>query len=248
MRVTKNEPVFVLLSEYTNPISFWPLDLQHGPEDRGAYHLDGNINDLLLIDGPTGRPESSYQFSGTTKSYIEIDNNNDILDFQRGVTVLAFIYQEIPRDGVIFEWAGDSTLSNNGVQLRILRGAVDVNLVSRGGGGGGTVIDSFTGHRVKTRQWNYVGFSYSAKKKEIKLWLNDWEPVIKHVKSAGKHLLETRGNVYIGGRPDERYSQGFLGRISCVMVFEDALEIPDVHHAEGTCTGRLMFYFSEYDF
>ncbi|XP_064652688.1 uncharacterized protein LOC135503180 isoform X2 [Lineus longissimus] len=227
-----------LHEEYTNSIAFWPLDLQHGPNDRGVYHLNGNVNDLSLIDGPTGRPESSYKFSGTTKSYIEVDNDDNILDFQRGVTVLAFIYQDIPRDGVIFEWAGDSQLSN-GVQLRILRGAVDVNLVSRGKSG--QRVDSFTGHRIKTRQWNYVGFSYSHKKGQIKLWLNDWEPVIK---SPGKHLLETRGNVYIGGRPDERYSQGFLGRISCVMVFEDALDVPDVHHAEATCTGRLMFYYN----
>ena len=85
------------------PVALYPLNGRHGTRDIGRNKNPPGIpSDVHLAPGPYGQPQGSYQFSGTSTSYITMPNNGG-LDTKYSITVLAWVNRE-NQEGPIFNY------------------------------------------------------------------------------------------------------------------------------------------------
>ena len=85
------------------PAALYSLNGLHGTRDISANkNSPGIASGVHLAPGPYGNPQGSYQFSGSSTSYIEIPNNGG-LDTRYSITILAWVNRE-NNQGPIFNY------------------------------------------------------------------------------------------------------------------------------------------------
>ena len=140
------------------PVALYPLNGEHGTGDispnKNPPGITGNVR---LAPGPYGQPQGSYQFSGTSTSYIEILNHGG-LDVKHSITVLAWVNRE-NHQGPIFDYVG-------GFHLWVLidDGNVYANLYPD------WVAQPHS--PIPSNSWHYVGASYDFSSGMAKVWVN----------------------------------------------------------------------------
>ena len=161
--------------------------------------------------GPDGKSDTSYEFSGTANSFIEFPKHGG-LDVQRSMTMLCWL---LPggQDGPIFNYR---TSGSWGVHLWVVAGQLFVRFTKRD--------YSFTNALIHTALkpedgWKFVGASYDHTSGDAKLWVDGNEV---HKLNIGANLhLATQDSVRMGVKiGDGRY---FKGRIAQMQVYNAAL-------------------------
>ena len=156
------------------PLALYPLNGRHGTFDIGpSKNPPGITGNVHLAPGPYGQPQGSYQFSGTSSSYIKIPNNGGP-DTKYSITVLSWVNRE-NHQGPIFNY-GDNI---NGFHFWIwgcAAGCVFANLYP----------DWVTQPHspIPSNSWHYVGASYDFSSGTAKVWVNGQagtlEPEVRH--------------------------------------------------------------------
>lgn len=142
----------------------FPLNGLHGTRDISANrNPPGITHDVHLAPGPYGHPQGSYQFYGSSTSYIEFPNNEG-LDVRYSITVLAMVKRENDR-GPIFHYARAS--GTHGFRFWIVEyydsGSVYANSPS-------WTTKPHT--HIDSNKWYYVGISYDYYSGVAKIWVN----------------------------------------------------------------------------
>ena len=190
----------------------YPLDGAHGTKEInnrvGAGVASAGVH---TAPGPDGKPDGSYEFSGTANSYIEFPNGGG-LDAKNSITMLCWLYPG-GQDGPLFNyWKGGSW----GVHLWVLSGQLFVRFNKRD--------YSLTHHLLHTPLkpgdgWKFVGASYDQANGDAKLWVDG--KVVQTLNIGANLQLATQDSVRMGVKiGDGRYLKG---RIAKMQVYNVAL-------------------------
>ena len=194
----------------------YPLNGLHGTRDISPYkNPPGKPNGVHLAPGPFGHPQGSYQFSGSSTSYIEIPNNGG-LDTRYSITILAWLNQEND-NGPIVNFGSDVW----GFHFWVVNGSLFARPSRRADG----VLQSGVSSSLETGTWKYVGTSYNFSSGVVKLWINGSE--VAHTIS-GSEEQSTEHDVRVGAgdiTADPRYLQG---RICCLQIYNRSLSQQEI--------------------
>ena len=169
------------------------------------------LSGVNLAPGPNGEKDGSYEFSGTSYSYIEIPNSAEgPLDVLHSMTLLCWVYHN-GQDGPLFNY---KTGGPWGVHLWVVAGKLFVRFTKRD--------YSFTTalqHTALAGGWKFVGASYDRGTGNAKLWVNG--AVVQTLNIGAGLNLATQNSIRMGAKiGDGRY---FKGRIAQMQVYDKAL-------------------------
>ena len=193
----------------------YPLDGAHGTKEInnrvGAGVASAGVH---TAPGPDGKPDGSYEFSGTANSYIEFPNGGG-LDVLSSMTMLCWLYPG-GQDGPLFNYKRKKRSGVWGVHLWVVSGQLFVRFNKRD--------YSLTQHLVNTHLkpedgWKFVGASYNQFNGDAKLWVDG--KVVQTLNIGANLQLATQDSVRMGVKiGDGRY---FKGRIAQMQVYNVAL-------------------------
>ena len=189
----------------------------------------GKLGYVRSAPGPDTYPGGSYQFYGRRDSYIELPNRGK-LDTRRSITIIAWIYHQ-GNAGPIFHYMPNGW----GVHLWMVSPrTLFVRYTRRRGR---KMTAALSSRKIKPRTWQYIAATYDYITGYAKLYLDG--KVIAQRK-IGRIRLATNYPVRMGARRgDRRY---FRGRISCVMVFDVALNPNQIARRKKRCfRGEFVF-------
>lgn len=196
------------LSDVQDPVALYPLNAAYTTKDMMGSQPDGIASNVQLAVGPHGDTGGSYQFWGTSNSYIELPNNGG-LDTQYSLSLVMWVLPE-GQNGPVFNYRPSGPWA---VHLWIVNGNLFFRLANRND----VMVSSLTSP-VNWGQWIYVGASYDYSSGIARLWINGTQ--VKQ-STLGVFTLSTFTNVRLGVKSDDgRY---FKGRISRVQVYNIAL-------------------------
>lgn len=185
----------------------------------------GKMGYVRYAPGPDKLPGGSYQFYGRPDSFIEFPNRGK-LDTRKSITILAWIYPE-GSAGPIFNYMPNGwgvhlwMVSSNTLFVRYTRRQ------------GRTMTAPLSSRRMTSRKWQYIAATYDYITGIAKLYLDS--KVIAQ-RRLGRMRLATNYPVRMGAKiGDRRY---FRGRISCVMVFDSALNPNQIARRKKRCFRR----------
>ena len=189
----------------------FPLNAAYGTKEISNRVASGVPSGVSLALGPDGQGDSSYEFTGTSNSYIEFSNSaGGALDVVHSITMLCWLYHG-GQDGPLFNY---KTSGAWGVHLWVGSGQLFVRFTRRD--------YSFTEgllHTALAGGWKFVGASYDRGSGEAKLWVNGAAVQTKNI-GAGLDLA-TQDSIRMGVKDgDGRY---FKGRIAEMQVYNVAL-------------------------
>ena len=210
------------------PTAVYPLNGKFGARDLSSHgNPPGVPYNLQLAPGPFGEPNGSYQFSGSSNSYIEFPNNGG-LDTKYSLTLLVWVFPE-NTDGPIFNYG----TYYFGVHFWIVNSGSFARLTKRSGGFAGLPLQKAN---LKQNAWNFIGTSYDYDSGVQELWIDG---KVYDVQNIGTVELSTQSAVRIGVKDgDDRFLKG---RISCVQVYNKALTEKEVHAVRGLCYQKGLF-------
>lgn len=206
----------LFLLDVQDPVALYPFNTAYTTKDMMGKQPDGIPSNVQLAVGPDGNSGGSYQFLGTSNSYIELPNNGG-LDTQYSLTILMWIYLEELHDGPLFNYRPASPF---GVHVWIAAGG---KLFFRLANRQDAVYDFMVSQPLNSGQWIYVGASYDYNTGVARMWIDGTEVAQSNY---GVFTLSTSSNVRIGVKSDE--SRYFKGRIAKVQVYNVALNLEQV--------------------
>ncbi|XP_078357236.1 uncharacterized protein LOC144642118 [Oculina patagonica] len=207
------------------PTAVYPLNGEFGTRDLSSNENPPGVPcNVQLAPGPFGQPNGSYQFSGSSNSYIEFPNNGG-LDTRYSLTLLAWVFFE-NTDGPIFNFGTDLYA----VHFWVGASQLYIRFAARSGNS----PNALHGSHVKVDAWNFVGASYDYDSGVQKLWA---EGKVYDVQNIGTHELDTSSAVRMGFITADNRS--LKGRISCMQVYGTALTEREVHAVRGLCSRKV---------
>ena len=204
----------------------YPLTLSTRGRDISLYSNPTGIpRNIRYVRGPDGRPNTATRFLGSPNSYIEFPNRGK-LDTKRSITLLAWIFHE-GRAGPIFNYMPNGW----GVHFWMITPTTLFVRFTRRRGRRFTA--AVTSRRVLHRRWQLVGATYDGRTGIAKLFVNRRFVASRRI---GRIRLATNYPVRMGARVgDTRY---FLGRISCMQVYDQPLTSSQILRRKKRCFTR----------
>ncbi|XP_066275437.1 uncharacterized protein [Branchiostoma lanceolatum] len=205
------------------PAGLWPLNKQYSLADISGNGNDVTGSNVALGSGVYGEPEGAYVLSGSTTSYIEIPDDGT-LDTRYSLTILASVYPT-GESGPILHY-GDSTTTG----VHLWQDSTNV-LLTRVFSRNAATSQTTQARCIKPNQWNFVGLTYNYYSGILKLWYEGLELISTDI---GVYELGTNHAARIGAVG----SDYFKGSVSCVQVYDVALNQSQIEHAATLCTGN----------
>ena len=193
----------------------YPLDGAHGTKEINNRVGAGVASGVHTAPGPDGKPNGSYEFSGTVNSYIEFPNGGG-LDVKNSMTMLCWLYPgQSSQYGPLFGYR-NSEIRSWGVHLYVYSGQLYARFNKRDYSTTQRLIHT----RLKPEDgWKFVGASYDQANGHAKLWVDG--KAVQTLNIGANLKLATQDNVTMGatiGHP--RY---FKGKIAQMQVYNIAL-------------------------
>ena len=202
-------------------VAFFPLNVTYGTKEisnRVSQAIPTMVN---LAPGPCGKMDGSYEFLGTSDSYIEFPNTaGEPLDVRKSITMLCWLNYG-GQDGPIFNYR---TSGSWGVHLWVVQGKLFGRFNRRD--------YSHTNplkHTPLAGGWKFVGASYDHGSGEATIWVDG---VVVQTRNIGAGLeLATQDSIRMGVKSgDVRY---FKGRIAQMQVYNEALTQEQIQTIQG---------------
>ena len=213
----------------------FPLNATFGTQEINNRTAQGIPNNVHLAPGPNGKPNGSYEFLGTSQSYIEFHNTaGGPLDVRESITMLCWLNYG-GQNGPVFTY---KTSGNSwGVHLLVYEGKLYVRFNKRDYSANDdlTILDSIP----VARRWKFVGASYDHVSGEAKLWVDG---VVVQNKTVGAGLeLATQDSIRMGVKSD--YPNVFKGRITQMQVYNESLtqeQIQTIQRRTPRVVGKIV--------
>ena len=195
----------------------FPLNATFGTQEINNRTAQGIPNNVHLAPGPNGKANGSYEFLGTSDSYIEFPNTaGGRLDVRESITMLCWLQHHGDKTGPIFNYKTSG--NSRGVHLFVYEGKLYVRFNKRDYSATETVtlIDT----TPVARGWTFVGASYDHGSGEAKLWVDG---VVVKTKNIGARLeLATQDSIRMGVMSDNM-AEYFKGNITQMQVYNESL-------------------------
>ena len=194
------------------PVALFPLNSTFGTKEIKNRVAAGDASGVTLAPGPDGVPGGSYEFSGSSNSFIEFSNSEGgPLDVRYSMTMLCWVYYN-GQDGPLFNYMPDGAW---GVHVWVFRGKLFVRFTKRD--------YSLTTHLLHTALaggWKFVGATYDNSTGNAKLWVDGF--VVKTLNIGAGLDLATQDSIRMGAIKNYDW-WSFKGRIAQMQVYDKAL-------------------------
>jgi len=224
-----NYVFFFILVRLPPAVAFYPLtSVYRGVDVSISKNPPGILSHVRPAPGPNGRPGHSYQFFANSKSYIHFPNQGK-LDTRKSITLLAWVNPEAST-GPIFNYNPRGW----GVHLWVIHSNT---LFVRFNTRQGRTTTAITSTRLRPKSWNFVGASYDYRSGIARLFI---DAVKVYEKKIGRFTISTNYPTRMGARiGDGRY---FRGRITCMQVYDKALNEAQIREARRLCFRGMEIY------
>ncbi|XP_015748020.1 PREDICTED: EGF-like repeat and discoidin I-like domain-containing protein 3, partial [Acropora digitifera] len=143
-------------------VAHFPLNGTYGTKEINNWVPEAVASDVTFAKGPNGHSQGSYQFNGSSNSYILFSNyNGGPLDVRHAISITCWLYYD-GQDGPIFSYGR----SNWGVDFWVLEKKLYFRLVTRQGSQQIEALDAMT----QASKWTFVGASYDSSSGDARLW------------------------------------------------------------------------------
>ena len=203
-------------------VAFFPLNVTYGTKEISNRVSQGIPALVNLAPGPCGKMDGSYEFLGTSESYIEFPNTaGGPLDVRESITMLCWLYHG-GQDGPIFHYG---TIRSWGVHLWVVQGKLFLRFTHTRYYTSTTALH----HTPVAGGWKFVGASYDHDSGEAKLWIDG--VVVQTINIGAGLELATQDSIRMGVKSgDVRY---FKGRIAQIQVYNEALTQQQIKTIQG---------------
>ena len=212
----------------------FPLNAAYGTQEINNRTAQGIPNNVHLAPGPNGKPNGSYEFLGTSDSYIEFPNTaGGRLNVRGSITLLCWLNYS-GQNGPIFNYEASGS---KGVHLLVYEEKLRVCFNKRDytATENVTLIDT----TPVAKAWKFVGASYDHGSGEAKLWVDG---VVVQTKNIGAGLeLATQDSIRMGVKSGE--GNYFKGRITQMQVYKESLtqgQIQTIQKRTPRVVGKIM--------
>lgn len=212
---------FFFFVAYPKPVALYPLSAKYQAKDVIGGNTAGIVNNVTPAAGPFNQSENSLSFLGTPNSYIEFPNNGK-LDTKNSISLLAWVLPK--RAGPIFNYKTDGWGVNFWMARPRKLFARFVDREQR------VHLPAIKSTHIKPDKWNFVGAVYDQNSGRASLWING---KLQDEQSIGNISLATNYPVRMGARIGDR--RNFRGRISCMQVYNEALNARQISVAKWKC-------------
>ena len=206
---------------FPQPVALFPLNDYYQARDVIGGNPPGEVSNVIPAVGPYNGSKNSLSFLGAPDSFIEFPNDGG-LDTRNSLSLLAWI---LPLGaGPIFNYMVDGW----GVNFWMAKPRkLFARFVDRENN---RLIPAVKSTHVKPAKWNFVGATYNQQTGQSSLWING---KLEDMQYLGNISLATNYSVRMGARVgDKRY---FRGRISCMQVYDVALNWREISAAKLKC-------------
>lgn len=206
---------------YPKPVALYPLSDTYQARDVIGGNTPGIVNNVISAAGPFNKSGNSLSFLGAPNSYIEFPNNGK-LDAKNSISLLAWVLPE--QAGPIFNYKTDGWGVNFWMTRprKLFARFVDREQRVR--------LPAIKSTHIKPNKWNFVGAVYDQKSGRASLWING---KLQDQRRIGSVSLATNYPVRMGARIGDR--RNFRGRISCMQVYNEALDARQISVAKWKC-------------
>lgn len=207
-----------------DPVAFFPLNFAYGTREIQDRVPQGITSKVMLAPGPGGELNGSYEFNGTSNSFIEFSNSaGGVLDVRYSITMLCWVYYD-GQDGPFFFYGKDRY--KWGVHLATFQGELYARFHTRTYGS----TSFFLRSTPLEGGWKFVGASYDHTSGEAKLWVDG---VAVYSLNNGANLeLGTQDKVRMGVADSSSFGF-FKGRITQMRVYDTALTQEQIQDIQG---------------
>ncbi|XP_064629379.1 uncharacterized protein LOC135488656 [Lineus longissimus] len=205
--------------------------------------LSGNGNQatfkgLTYTTGPTGLQNGAVRFHGNSTSYAWVTKTS-VLDVRKygGFSFAGFIKSLGGTSEPLVEWPRDSDNSKYGCYIWCHgKQNLHINVYH-------TIADThadFPSLVCTKNVWKFFGISYDKSSGKV-VGFMDGVTEVKVVKKNVAADTSTASKVYFGYRqPSNIYSKHFNGGMSCMMLFNTALNGSDFKRVRKLCLKRMQ--------
>ena len=233
--VTTAVKIKSLFHQVPDLVAFFPLNGTYGTKEiKGGVHR-GIPSGVILANGPHDQNDGSYQFSGTSNSYIEFSNTEGgNLDVRNSMTILCWLKYE-GQNGPIFTYKVSGGVSW-GVHFWVASGKLFVRFKQRD-----YTEVPFLKAAILGNNWRFVGASYNQTSGEAKLWVDG---LAIHTLNIGAGLeLATQDSVRMGAViGDNRYLKG---RITQMQIYNEDLTQEQVQKIQSQVAGKNVMHLQK---
>ena len=211
-----------------DPVAFFPLNAAYGTKEINNRAVKGIPRGVTLAQGPDGRPNYSYKFSGSSNSYIEFPNRiGGPLDVRYSMTILCWVYYD-GKGGPLFNYEKGSTWA---VHFWVTRsGTPFVHFIKRDY----SSTKHLSVHASLVGGWKFVGASYDRCSGEAKLWVNG--AVVQTLKIGAGLELATQDVIRMGVRSGD--GRCFKGRIAQMRIYNRGLSQEQILAIQKLVAGK----------
>ena len=200
------------LSTASDLVAMFPLNATYGTKEINNRTALGVPSGVSLAPGPDGKANGSYEFNGTSNSFIEFPNSDGgALDVRHSMTMLCWLHHG-GQDGPLFDYG---TSGKWGVRLWVVNGKLFVRFEKRYY----HWKEKTLSHSPLAGGWKFVGASYDHVSGKAKLWVDGAVVQSLHI-GAGRDLA-TQGNISMGAK--NGIWGYFKGRIAKMQVYKTTL-------------------------
>ena len=195
----------VFCYQVPDPVAWFPLNASYGSKEVNNRVAKGELKNVRLAEGPDGKANGSYEFKGTSNSFIEFNNSRGgALYVQYSITILCWLYYD-GRDGPIFDYRSERHL---GVRLGLYGGLLYARFTN-----GHYTASTFSFHTTVVGGWKFVGASYNYTSGDVEFWVDGYKVLKRKIRAGLK--LSTHYKVRVGS--NNWWS--FKGRIAQMRVY-----------------------------
>ena len=216
----------------------YPLNGQYATKEKDGRSHKGKLgNCVSLADGPDGKANGSYQFSGTNESYIEFPNNAGTLYARPSITMLCWVYISNSSGPLFIYYNKNDRGKHFGMAIAKARLAYFSGIQTG-------LQEICSKETLGSNRWHYVGASYDNTSKKARLWVNgslDKEIDVPSWNLPTEYSAVRMGAVFLKNWHGQK-TYKFKGRIATMQIYNLSLteqQIKAVKYVSGQ--GRNIY-------
>ena len=169
-----------------------------------------SVNNTVIVSGPENTENGATMFTGAAESQVKIENIEK-LDTKYSLSIFLNVYVE--ESGSVVNFGTDRGM---GLYYDKANGEIVFRVVKRNT----TDLIAEVKAKVDAKKWYHVGGTYDYNTGKTYLYIDSKQEAVSD--TPKQDMLATDSTIYLGAIAG--VTNKFKGRISCVQIFDRAVE------------------------
>ena len=191
-------------------------------------------NNTIIVSGPDNTENGATMFTGAADSQVKIENIAK-LDTKYSLSIFLNVYVE--ESGSIVNYGTDRGV---GLYYDNTNGEIVFRVVKRNT----TDLITEVKAKVDAKKWYHVGGTYDYNTGKTYLYIDNKQEAVSD--SPKQDMLATDSTISLGAIALD--TDKFKGRVSCLQIFDRAVEEAEIHNLKKCLLSESFVFTSTYNF